>query len=259
MGRFPRQETTEQRRPFAKRATTGNELPDEVAAASSIDAASRASDPSGNRAARTILSDVGRELRIARLGAGLTQTQVGRASGLSGSYVSLIERARADGVSLVRLARIASVVGLDLSVRAYPGGSILRDAGHRALLERLRMAISPTLGWRTEVPLPNAGDQRAWDAMIIGKASAADSVVRVGVEAETRPRDAQALQRRIALKCRDGGVDHVLLVIAATRGNRAFLRVAAPALAPDFPIHGRVAIASLRAGHNPGGSSLMLL
>lgn len=213
----------------------------------------------GTERGRTILSDVGRELRFARLGAGLTQIQVGRASGLSGSYVSLIERARADGVSLVHLARLTSVVGLDLNVRVYPGGTMLRDAGHRALLERLRAAISPTLTWRTEVPLPNVGDQRAWDAMIVGHASTAGSVFRIGVEAETRPRDAQALQRRIALKRRDGGVDHVLLVIAKTRGNRAFLSEAAPALVPDFPIHGRVAMAALEAGQDPGGSSLILL
>ena len=213
----------------------------------------------GTQRARSILFDVGRELRTARLGAGLTQAQVGGAVGLSGSYVSLIERAKVDGVSLVDLARLTSVVGLDLNVRTYPGSTILRDAGHRAPLERLRISISTTLDWRTEVPLPNAGDQRAWDAMIVGRAATASSVFRIGVEAETRPRDAQALQRRIALKRRDGGIDHVLLVIAATRGNRTFLREAAPALAPDFPIPGRVAMGALKASQDPGGSSLMLL
>jgi hypothetical protein len=82
---------------------------------------------------------------------------------------------------------------------------------------------------------------------------------RIGVEAETRPRDAQALQRRLALKRRDGGVDHVLLALAATRGNRAFLREAGRAFAPDFPVTGRDAIAALAAGRDPGGSTIVLL
>jgi len=213
----------------------------------------------GTQRGRSILSDVGREVRSARLGRGLTQVQVGRSCGLSGSYVSLVERAKADGVSVVHLARLASVVGLDLTVRAYPGGAVLRDAGHRALLERLHAAISPTLGWRTEVPLPNPGDQRAWDAMILGKASIDHPAFRIGVEAETRPRDAQALQRRIALKRRDGGVDHVVLLLAATRGNRAFLRETVAAFAPDFLLTGRDAITALSAGRDLGGSAIVVM
>ena len=175
------------------------------------------------------------------------------------------------------LARVSSVVGLDLTVRTYPGGSVLRDAGHRALLERLRAAISPALGWRTEVPLPNPGDQRAWDAMIVGHVRPQASVTRqtgiagsdrtdpsvrpfrIGVEAETHPRDMQALQRRLALKRRDGGVDHVVLVLAATRGNRGFLREARSALLPDFPVPGRVAVRALSAGLDPGGSAIVMI
>jgi hypothetical protein len=38
--------------------------------------------------------------------------------------------------------------------------------------------------------------------------------LRIGVEAETRARDRQELQRRVALKRRDGGVDRVILLLA---------------------------------------------
>ena len=68
------------------------------------------------------------------------------------------------------------------------------------------------------MPLPNAGDRRAWDA-VIGIAR-----VRIGVEAETRARDEQELERRLSLKRRDGGVDHVILLLADTRSNRLFVR-----------------------------------
>jgi transcriptional regulator with XRE-family HTH domain len=213
----------------------------------------------GTRRGRAMASEVGREIRTARRGAGLTQDRVGAACGISGAYVSRIESGLALGISIMTLSRVASVVGLDLTLRTYPGESILRDVGHRELLLRLRKAISPELGWRTEVPLPNPGDQRAWDVVIVVARGTGDRPIRIGVEAETRPRDAQALQRRLALKRRDGGVDHVLLVLAATRGNRDFLREAGRALGIDFPLRGRDANKALAAGRSPDGSAIILM
>ena len=105
----------------------------------------------------------------------------------------------------------------------------------------------------TEVPLPNPGDRRAWDAMI------RLAQVRVGVEAETRARDAQELQRRLALKRRDGGVEHLILLLADTRHNRAFLRAAGESLRADFPLSGRAVLDRLAAAQDPGGSAIVLL
>jgi hypothetical protein len=115
------------------------------------------------------------------------------------------------------LSVMLAVVGLDLSVRAYPGGPPLRDDAHRQLLIRFRALLPPGTAWRTEVPLPLPGDQRAWDALMTlwGR--------RVGVEAEMRPTDVQALERKLTLKLRDGGVDRLVLVLADTRSNRHFL------------------------------------
>lgn len=207
----------------------------------------------GSRLARRLLSELGREIRDARLAASLTQVQVALACGLAASYVSRIERGASPGVSLQHLARILSVVGLDLTARAYPAGSPLRDAGHVALLGRLRALIAPSLTWRTEVPLPKAGDPRAWDALIGGQR------FRCGVEAEMRPRDLQALERRLSLKKRDGDVDHVLLLLADTRANRAFMREYGDALRVNYPVEGRGALAALAAGRDPGGSAVILL
>jgi hypothetical protein len=130
---------------------------------------------------------------------------------------------------------------------------VVRDHAHLALLERLRAAIGDALGWQTEVPLPNPGDRRAWDALI------RVARVRVGVEAETRGRDSQDLQRRLSLKRRDGGVDHVILLLADTRHNRSFLRAAGQGLLGDFPVPGPVALERLAAGQDPQGSSIILL
>jgi transcriptional regulator with XRE-family HTH domain len=207
----------------------------------------------GSRLARRLLIELGREIREARLASGLTQAQVALACGLAPSYISRIERGMAPGVSVYHLARILSVVGLDLTARAYPAGSPVRDAGHLALLGRLRARISPTLEWRTEVPLPLPGDLRAWDGRIGGPG------FRCGVEAEMRPRDLQALDRRLSLKKRDGGVDHVVLVLADTRANRALMREFGDALRVNYPLDRRVALAALEAGRDPGGSAIILL
>lgn len=209
-----------------------------------------------DRAEREVLralAELGREIRLARLNHDLSQTTAGQAAGISHAAWSRLERGAATGIRLVDLARVMSVVGLDLHVRGYPAGGVLRDAPHVRLLERFRRELHSTVRWATEVPLPNPGDRRSWDALV-GVAG-----VRVGVEAETRARDSQELQRRLNGKRRDGGVDHLILLLADTRHNRAFLRAAGEGFTAHFPVSGRTALHALRAGLDPGGSAIILL
>jgi hypothetical protein len=172
---------------------------------------------------------------------------------MSYSQVGRIERAMHPSVSMLQLARIASVVGLDLSVRTYPNGSPLRDKAQLALLQRFRSHLSPKLSVQTEVPLAIPGDLRAWDLVVLGAGEP------IGVEAETRLIDLQALDRRIALKLRDGGMNRVVLLVAGSRGNRTAIREAAGALHASFPVAGHVALQALADGRDPGGSSLILV
>lgn len=202
---------------------------------------------------RRHLVDLGREARVARRDRGLSLEEVGRAVSVSDSTVSRFERGSGPDVGIVRASTMLAVVGLDLSVRAYPGGSPLRDAGHGRLLVDFRGELHRSLGWGLEVPFPGRGDQRAWDAVVRGPAW------RFGVEAETHPTDAQALMRRLALKHRDGEVDGVLLVLRGTRHTRTFLAAADDLLASSFPIPGRRALELLRAGVDPGGSAIIVL
>jgi transcriptional regulator with XRE-family HTH domain len=205
----------------------------------------------GLKAGRRIAFDLGEELRRGREAAGLGQKDVGKAIGVSYSRIGRLERA-VEPIDLVRMAQALAVVGLDLNARAYPHGSPIRDHAHNALLERLRAKLPENANWRLEVPLPNPGDLRAWDALIrLG-------AVRIGVEAETRIRDGQALLRRLALKRRDGGVDRMLLVVADTRGNRDAVRLLETDLRAAFPIPGRAGLARLVAGNDPGGDFLIL-
>jgi transcriptional regulator with XRE-family HTH domain len=202
---------------------------------------------------RRLVADVARELRQARLDRGLSQDRVGSAVGLSGSRVSRLERGLDDSLTFDQAARLLAVVGLELSVRAYPGGRPIRDSAHAALIGRLRSRLHRSLRLRTEVPLPVSGDQRAWDAVISGHGWL------LGVEAETRPRDLQALERRLALKRRDGGVEHVVLLLTDSRHNRDLVRAYGRDLAESFPVPGRRALELLVAGVDPIGSAVLLL
>jgi hypothetical protein len=82
---------------------------------------------------------------------------------------------------------------------------------------------------------------------------------RYGIEAETSPRDSQALTRRVQLKMRDGGVDGVILLLPRTRQTREFIERGAGTLGPAFPVAGSRALELLGAGVDPGGSAIVTL
>ena len=202
---------------------------------------------------RSMTAAVVGELRNARLDRGLGGRDIARATGLSPAQYSRIERGLTDSVSIERASVLLAAVGLELSVRAYPRGEPLRDAAHAALLERLRARVHRGLRFRTEVPFPAPDDRRAWDAVISG------STWRCGVEAETRPRDRQALERRLALKERDGDVTCVCLLLLDSSHNRDFVRANRDVFNERFPLPGRRALELLGAGVDPGGNAIILL
>jgi transcriptional regulator with XRE-family HTH domain len=198
---------------------------------------------------------MGDEIHEARLALGLSQARVALAAGVPQTRLSRIERHMQPSASLRDLACILTVLGLELSARAYPGGTPIRDAAQRALLDRLRARSASTLRWRFEVPIPIPGDQRAWDATIEESGG-----TRVAVEAETRLRDLQALQRRVALKFRDDpSVTAVVLLVSETRANRRVIRDQPTALAADFPEGARSILGALAEGQLPKGSGLVLM
>lgn len=206
----------------------------------------------GTARGRHALRSLGPEIRQARVQLGLSAAAVAKEVGVSTAEVTRVERAQAEWASVLLLARICAVVGLDLSVRAYPGGRPLRDARHARVLEKFHATLHPALGWSLEVPLPNRGDQRAWDALVKGDGW------RYGVECELNPIDGQALLRRLHLKEAEGGVDGVILVMPDTRQTRIFRREFAEALHAEFPVRQSVASKRLAAGLSPGGSAVIV-
>jgi hypothetical protein len=150
-------------------------------------------------------------------------------------------------------ARAAAAVGLRLSIKTYPDGDPARDAGQLRLAERFRSRLPRGTVWRTEVPLPIAGDRRAWDgvAILLGRTA--------GCELEVRLADVQALERKVALKERDGEVDVVILVVADTRHNREMLELHRDELRELLPLDSRQVLASVRNGRLPDRSGIVLL
>jgi transcriptional regulator with XRE-family HTH domain len=213
----------------------------------------------GTARGRRIISESGIELRAARIDRGLTLADAAKATRMSVSKVSRIERGLAGSLTVMDLARLYAVVGLEISVRAFPGGPPVRDIAQTTLLGRFRDRLHRSISWSIEVPLPLSGDRRAWDAVVTGGGPLASATWRFGIEAETAPHDVQALARRLSLKARDGAVDGVILVLPATRRTRDFLRHAGSVLSADFPVPGARALEALVTGMAPPGNAIVVI
>ncbi len=212
-----------------------------------------AADEDGRQLAAGIRGRIGAEIRQARRAAGVSQDAAAVDAGMSRPQYGRIERGEIIGVTLVQACRAASAVGLRLGLTVFAEGDAVRDAGQLRLLERFRGHLPQGAAWRTEVPLPIAGDRRAWDATVglLGR--------RAGCEAETRVRDVQAVERKLALKLRDGQVDIVILILADTASNRAALARHREELRGLLPLDTREVLRCLRGGRLPGASGLVIL
>jgi len=151
-------------------------------------------------ASRRLRLELGREIRDARLSAGASLAAVAGRVVMSHAQLSRIERGVLAELTVDQLCRACEAVGLRFWARALPGAGPALDEPQLALLRRLNAQLPKGLSVRSEVPLPIAGDLRAWDE-VLGTAPEATPV-----EAETRLRDIQALGRRHALKLRDAGI-----------------------------------------------------
>jgi len=186
--------------------------------------------------------------------AGVSQELLARQLGRSQSVVSRLERLRdIDRVSLVDVSEIASLLGLEFSAGLHPAGEPIRDKGHQALIGRFRALLSAVFKVMAEVPLPTPGDRRAWDLLLRLPAQL------IGVEAETRIRDMQRLVRHVHKRERDGGVDVIVLLLAATRTNRELVDELRVALGPAYSTPPREILRALRTGQPIPGSGVVLL
>jgi transcriptional regulator with XRE-family HTH domain len=210
-------------------------------------------DEDGRRLADRIRLQVGDDLRAARRASGLSQQAAATAVGMSHAQFGRIERGELDDLTFDQACRAGLAVGLRLGSKYYPDGDPVRDRAQIALLDRFRHHVPGHATWNTEVPLPITGDRRAWDALmgLNGR--------RAGCEAETRVTDVQAVERRLALKLRDGAVDLLILLVSDTRWNRGVLVGHREALRALLPLDGRDVLRALADGRLPEANSLVVL
>lgn len=204
----------------------------------------------GRQRGRRMRAEVGRAYRLARRSAGVTQASVARLVGTSQATISRIERATGEA-DLTLLAMIGTVIGLDLVVSVYPGGTPVRDAGHVKLTRRLQLLLPTEFVWRTEQFMPTPGDQRSIDAIIVSPP------LRAGFEIESRLLDGQDLARRTLLKQRDANLACMILVFADTTFNRRAVASSDATLRPAFPLGARQLLSALRSRRTPPANGIL--
>jgi len=206
----------------------------------------------GIQQADQVIRSIGREVRYWRISAGLTQEALARAAGASRSWVCRLELGKLRHLDPRVLGIVFAVLGRRLSVKGYPVGEPLRDAGHLGLLNRFNARVPPVWRRDLESTMPISGDLRAWDERLNGPVS-------IGVDAETRPNDLQDLTRRMAAKQRDSGTARMILLLADTHWNRELLRRQLPLLRQTFPLDTREVLTALAAGRDPGGNGIVVI
>lgn len=203
---------------------------------------------------RRDLTEVGAELRAARLGAGLTLRDVANHIGVSASLVLKTERGTPPGPRPEQLAVQAAAVGMRARVRVYPDGEPLRDAGQVRLMAKFSKRLGGGWPLRAEQPVTSdPSDRRAFDAVLELPGC------RCAIEFITRLHDCQAQLRQLHLKQRDGAVDRLIVVVGATRHNRRAMAEVDEFVAATFPLGTREVLRALSAGRDPGANGIVLL
>ena len=118
----------------------------------------------GERLANAARLRVAGDLRLGRIAAGLSIRELSRASAVSPSRISRIERAMDPGVALEDLFVLLAIVGIDIRIATSPGATAHRDRAHAALLGRVQGLLHA--GWTLsyEVPLPIQATREAGTA-----------------------------------------------------------------------------------------------
>lgn len=209
----------------------------------------------GHQRADQLRAYLGRELRIARIGSGLTQQALGRLAGVSQEYVSQVER----GVvapSLDVVCRLAAAAAHELSLKLYPTTHVpLRESGQLAMAELITAATDRS--WRTRIEVP-IGDGRAHDLVV----DRPDEVAAIEIERSLSTLEAQArrgLAKRDELARRESRPVRFVLAVPDTRATRDLIREHADFFARVFPVPSRAVWNAVKRGHAIGGDGILFV
>ena len=199
----------------------------------------------------------GRELRVARMTAGLSQAKVARLAGVSQSRMSRAER----GVGDIRLdarCRLAAACGHELGWRLYPVATIrLRDSGQLTIAQAIVEAAHPSWKPRLEVPVAS-GDRRAADLLLIGP----DEIMHIEIERALVDVQAQLRSsqlKRQALAEGTGRTVRLILAVPDSRTSRARLAPFAELVSRTLPVSSADAWRAIRRGGPLGADGILFV
>ena len=198
-------------------------------------------------------TDIGDQLRTARLVVGISQSALGASIGVSQNEISRRELGRSRRLVSESLAVHAAAVGLKLSIKLWPVGGGIRDAAQARYIAMFVARVGRLWQVTLEAPIEIAGDLRAVDVVL------ARGEVRIAVEVLTRIADLQAQVRSAQLKARDLGATRVVLVVAGTHANRRELGAVGSTLISAFDLDTRRLLSDLAAGRDPGRDGIVVL
>jgi transcriptional regulator with XRE-family HTH domain len=211
----------------------------------------------GRERARFLAIRYGKELRIARVGVGLSQRHLALRAGVSQGFVSLVER----GMRQPRwdvACRLSAACGYELGLKLYPADGLrLRDSGQMALANPIASRAHPTWGVRLEVPIGD-GSRRAVD---IGLDRADERAI---IEIERGLADFQSQYRAAALK-RDalaaqiGQPVRLIIGVPDTRATRRVLAEHADLIRRVLPTPSRSIWRALEHGTPIGSDGVLFI
>ena len=211
----------------------------------------------GRRRARVLTMRALGELRTARELAGLSQSAVAKAVGMTQASYWRLEAGQVRELTVERVSEVASVLGFEISLGLHPIGDPIRDKGQLAVARRFQALLSEEWEQTDEMLLPGEGEQRAWDKLL--ELTGADPPYLVGVDIETRVRDIQALTRRTRGRERDGEVDAILIVLSDSATNRRLVDELRTSLGPAYATTPRAIFSALRSGQRLVRSGVVLV
>ena len=217
------------------------------------------------RVAERLHRGLAEDVRRFREDAGITRAALARAAGVDIAYVGRIEDG-GEHPSLETYARLAAVLGADLSARLYPNtGPTIRDRHQARILEALIARLHPRWTPFTEVAVRQPA--RGWIDVVLHDRRAA---CLVAVEIQSRLNRLEQLVRWSTSKLEAipswagyaqlGSVTTTsrLLVVRATRSTRQVGRDFARQLDVAYPSHPADALESLTRGDRPWPGAAVL-
>ena len=198
---------------------------------------------------------LGTEARATRVSEGMSQAAVAGRAHVSQATVARLE-AGDPRLSVMRITSVFSALGLDVSLKVYPGQGIrLRDSGQIALTEVIQAVVGPTWRFALEAPVGDRSGQAA-DVLLLGRTHG------IHIEVESALVDLQAQLRRgrlkrDALELRHGVNLAFVLALGDSERNRAAVRAAANPIRAALPAASREILTSLKTGQRLERDGLM--